>query len=64
MLLGWLAVVRLAVVRLAGCCEAGCCEAGWLFDLAGWVNSPVRNCLPNHCLAGNPVTRIPDFVQP
>ena len=25
---------------------------------------PARNWLPNFCLAGNPVTRIPDFVQP
>ena len=38
--------------------------AGWLTDLAAWGYCPARIWLPNLCLAGNPVTRIPDFVQP
>ena len=29
-----------------------------------WLAGLARNWLPNLCLAGNPVTRIPDFVQP
>jgi hypothetical protein len=41
-----------AVDRLAGCCSA----VIRLADCLIW--------LPNLCLAGNPVTRIPDFVQP
>ena len=32
--------------------------------MAGWLFSLDVNWLPNLCLAGNPVTRIPDFVQP
>jgi hypothetical protein len=32
--------------------------------LAGWAIAPGKNWLPNLSLAGNPVTRIPDFVQP
>ena len=38
--------------------------AGCLFDLAGSTFGPTGNWLQNLCLAGNPVTRIPDFVQP
>jgi hypothetical protein len=67
---GWLSVVRLAgCSRLAGCCSADCLLLGCLavFRLAGsLIRSavPARDWLPNLCLAGNPVTRIPDFVQP
>jgi hypothetical protein len=55
MLLGWF-----SVDRLAGCCSAVIRLAGW----HEWAMGPGRNWLPNLCLAGNPVTRIPDFVQP
>jgi hypothetical protein len=58
MLLNWLAVVPLAVY-----CLAVIRLAGW-FDLAGWAKKTCMNWLPNLCLAGNPVTRVPDFVQP
>ena len=37
---------------------------GCLFYLAGLTFGPTGNWLPNLLLAGNPVTRIPDFVQP
>ena len=52
MLSGWLAVLRrLADDRLADS----------LFNLAGWASQELA---AKSDLAGNPVTRIPDFVQP
>ena len=37
----------------------GCLDIVMLADCMIWLN-----WLPNLCLAGNAVTRIPDFVQP
>ena len=54
----------MADVLLAGWLITGCYKAGCLFDLACWAIGPGKNWLPNLCLAGNPVTWIPDFVQP
>ena len=57
----WMGVVKdcLGITRMAGFCKAN-----RIFDLAAWAFDQANKWLLNLRLAGNPITRIPDFVQP
>jgi hypothetical protein len=56
---------RLIVIRLASCCKAYLLDMAFLAGCQFWlVGYSAVIWLPNLCLAVNPVTRIPDFVQP